>query len=192
MGRVLNRLAQWTDSRTLMTLTGVIGLALALLSAIHQGGDTIVPNYVFGWFMFVGFILAAYALVCAGTQLADRPAGTLAGGALFMAFATPDSNRFPGMHLSWLWLLLAVCGAWGWFLAAVSELEDLYAPVSQRFNDVVYSAGWLLTIGLLAIDHTWSMLEYVVIIDAALFISYKLLRSYKPARRQEYGLPVRA
>jgi hypothetical protein len=192
MGRVLNRLAQWTDSRTLMTLTGVIGLALALLGVIHQGGDTIVSNYVFGWFMLVGFILVAYALVCVGTQLAFGPAEWLAGGALFMAFATPDSNRFPGMHLPWLWLLLAVCGAWGWFLACVSDLEDVYAPVSERFNDIIYSGGWLLTIGLLAIYHTWSMLEYVVIIDAGLFVSYKLLQSYKPARRQEYGLPVRA
>jgi len=191
MGRALNWLAELADKHWLMTLTGVSGAFLAFISVLHQGGDTVVPATWYDWFAVVGFGLMAFALVCAHTQLADRPTLLLIGGAFALAFLTTDSNRFLGTQFAWLWLLLAVAGGLSWLLSAVAEPEDYMESPARRFCDTLWMCGFTLSIGLLAIYHTWSMLVTVAIIDVVLFVAYQVLVRYKPAPRQ-YGAAVRA
>jgi|GEM_PF-1058655 hypothetical protein len=184
MSRRLNHLAERIDNEERALWLLIPSGLFILIGGFYQSGHTLVAWHVFGWLPLIGLAGVITALVFMATQLESWSLLLTAAGVWFLALFGPGSNRFPGMQLEWLWLVVAFVATLLFLVTLGDGLEiDEYVPEhpASRLAVVVLLGGAAMTIGLVALYHTWAMVENVVITDAVLAVFYMLLERGAPS-----------
>jgi len=189
MKRMLLGVAELFDESELMFVTAFVGAALAIVGLGYQAGQAPISWNGFNWFPLAGFALVAFAVASACTQseTSELDLEFFLPFAAIMALFAPASTRFPGLHINWLWGLLAVSGLVH-AVVAINRHWTYRQRLPVRFARVLPFIGLTALAACVLIDRSYAVLGWAVAANFALVICRRALVRQK----QHTGTPARS